>query len=144
MDIYINGKNARTQWGVVTTSSTLDSLLMPPAVKEYVSNTSRLENGTRYDISNVKLAERDLTLEIQMIADNPDQFYSRHQNFCAELSKGSFDLYIDDRPDIVYHLLYRSCQQYTQFVRGIATLALKVTEPDPSNRAVTESDSDNE
>lgn len=132
--LYINGKNAKTQWGVLTTSNTLSALLAPAGMKEFVSNSSRLEHGSRIDLSNPKVAERDLNLEIQMIADTEAQFYARHEAFCTELQKGKIELYTSDRPTVIYHLVYRSCSQYTQFRRGIATLSLKVTEPNPKDR----------
>lgn len=132
--IYINGKNARTQWGVLTTTNTLSALLAPPAMKDNVTNTSRLEHGTRVDTSNPKVAQRELNLEIQMIADTEEQFYARHQSLCEELQKGAIDMYLSDRPTVVYHFVYNSCSQYTQFRRGIATLSLKLTEPNPKDR----------
>ena len=132
--IHINGKNAKTEWGVLTTPNTLSALLAPPAMKENVTNTSRLEHGTRVDTSNPKVAQRELNLEIQMIADTEAQFYARHESFCTELQKGTIDLYLSDRPSVVYHLIYNSCPQYTQFRCGIATLSLKVTEPNPKDR----------
>lgn len=132
--IYINGKNAKTQWGVLTTGNTLSALLSPCSMKERVSNESRLEHGKRTDNSNPKVAARELNLEIQMTADNETQFYARHEAFCAELEKGRIDLYLSDRPTVVYHFDYNSCPQYTQFRRGIATLSLKLTETNPKDR----------
>ena len=134
VNIFINGQNAKDTWGVLTTSNTLSNLLAPAPMKDYITNTSRLENGTRYDAENVKVAARDVNLEIQMIADSPEQFYARHSAFCKELQKGNLNMYIDDRPDVIYRFVYRSCSQYTQFCRGIATLSLKLTEPNPMNR----------
>lgn len=132
--IYINGKNARMQWGVLTTGNTFSALLAPYSLKERISNESRLEHGKRTDNTNPKVAARELNLEIQMIADSETQFYARHEAFCAELEKGKIDLYMSDRPTVVYHFDYNSCSQYTQFRRGIATLSLKVTETNPKDR----------
>lgn len=136
--MFINGKNARTEWGVVTTTNTLSALLAPCSLKERVTNESRLEHGKRTDNSNLKVAQRELNLEIQMTADNETQFYARHEAFCAELEKGVIDMYMSDRPTVVYHFDYNSCPQYTQFRRGIATLSLKVTETNPKNRTAHE------
>lgn len=136
MDLIINDKNARLTWGVITTPNTLSTLLAPGPLKGYISNNSNLEDGTRYDPENVKVGERDLNLEIQMIADSPAQFYNRHFEFCEELSKGKIKLQIDELPYHVFRFIYRSCPQYTQFNRGIATLALKLTEPNPKKRSL--------
>lgn len=132
--IYINGKNAKTEWGILTTGNTLSSLLAPVSLKSRISNESRLEHGRRTDNSDPKVAARELNLEIQMIADSEAQFYARHESFCAELEKGTIDMYLSDRPAVVYHFLYNSCMQYTQFRRGIATLSLKLTESNPKDR----------
>ncbi len=132
--LIINGKDARQEWGVLTTQNTLSALLAPPAMKERPSFCSRLEHGSRIDNSDPKMAQRDLSLEIQMTARSAEEFYVRHAAFCSELMKGRLDLSTTERPDVVYHLIYDSCTQYTQFCRGIATLALKCTEPNPEDR----------
>lgn len=132
--LIINGKNAKHEWGVLTTQNTLSVLLAPVSMKERPVFNSRLEHGSRIDNSDPKVDQRSLNLEIQMTAQSPEQFYERHESFCEELAKGEFDLSTTDRPNVVYHLLYDSCNQYTQFCRGIATLALKCTEPNPKDR----------
>ena len=45
--IYINGKDAQSTWGIVTDTSTLAALLTPPPQKELITNESRLTNGMR-------------------------------------------------------------------------------------------------
>lgn len=132
--LIINGKDAKNEWGVLSTPNTLSALLAPASMKERPTFSSRLEHGTRIDNSDPKVAQRDLNLEIQMTAQSPEQFYARHAAFCSELEKGAFDLVASDRPGVVYHLLYDSCPQYTQFCRGIATLSLRCTEPNPKDR----------
>ena len=135
-DVYliINGWNAKEKWGVLTTGNTLSALLAPNSMKDRPAFNSRLEHGSRIDNSDPKVAQRSLNLEIQMTAQSPEQFYERHSAFCEELEKGAFDLSTTDRSNVVYHLLYDSCPQYTQFCRGIATLSLKCTEPNPKDR----------
>lgn len=133
--LKINGLDAKNKWGVVTTEGTLSALLAPVPMKDFPSFVSRLEDGSRIDISNPKVAQRELNLEIQMIADSPAQFYARHESFCKELQKGEFTLCTTDRENVVYHLIYSSCGQYTQFCRGMATLSLKCIEPNPKNRS---------
>lgn len=138
VNLIINGKDARKEWGIVTTSSTLSALLTPPGMKERATFTSRLEDGSRIDNYEPKVASRDLNLELQMTAENPEEFYERYSSFCEELEKGCIDISTTDRRGVVYHLLYNSCSQYTQFCRGMATLSLKVTEPNPKDRGTHE------
>lgn len=140
--LIINGKDAKSEWGVLPTQNTLSALLAPAPLKERPAFNSPLEHGSRIDNSDPKVAQRDLNLEIQMTAGSPEEFYSCHAAFCEELEKGDFDLCTTDRPGVIYHLLYNSCTQYTQFCRGIATLALKCTEPNPKDREAHEEQED--
>lgn len=135
VDLIINNKNARMEWGIVTTGQTLSALLAIPPMKERPSFNSRLEDGTRRDNSNPRIAERSITLEIQMTAKTVGEFYNRYELFCKELSKGEVTIFTTDRPWVVYHMQYDSCSQYTQFIREYAILSLKLTEPDPTNRS---------
>lgn len=134
VNLIINGKDARSEWGVVTTGNTLSALLAPAPMKDRPSFSSRLEDGSRIDNTDARVAQRELNLEIQMTAKSPEEFYSRHAALCAELERGGFSLSTTDRSDVEYHLLYNSCSAYTQFCRGIATLSLKCTEPNPKDR----------
>lgn len=134
VDLIVNGMNARKKWGLVTTANTLSALLAPPSMKDFSSFSSRLEDGSRIDTSNPRLAQRELNLEVQMVANSPNEFYSRHEALCQELQKGIFTLSTTDRPNVIYRMIYTSCSQYTQFCRGIATLSLKCTEYNPAVR----------
>lgn len=134
-DIIINEENAREKWGILPTPNTISQLLMPAPLKERVSNASRLEHGTRYDLATPKTDSRILNLELQMTAENETEFYKRHEEFLGELEKdGYLRVSTSDREDVVYRLLYVSFTQYTQFMRGIATFALKLIEPNPKRR----------
>ncbi len=136
--LMINGEDARRKWGVTPTQNTLNALLSPAPMKERPTFNSRLEHGTRIDNSDPKTRQRDLNLEIQMTARSAEEFYARHEAFCAELEKGEIELWTTDRPGTIYRLTYNSCNQYTQFCRGMATLSLKVTEPNPKDREPNE------
>jgi hypothetical protein len=134
--LIINGKDARKEWGIVTTSNTLGALLAPPSMKSMPTFEVRLEHGVRYDTSSPRMDARQLNLELQLTAPDVATFYARLSSFVRTLvNNPKFELYTDDRPDVVYNLIYQSCQTFTQFCRGIATLSLKCVEPDPSQRA---------
>lgn len=61
-ELLINGKDAFDIWGVNMGDNFLNVLLMPPPVKDYIENKSRLENGKNINLSNKKADERDMTL----------------------------------------------------------------------------------
>lgn len=141
IDLYINGINARKEWGLLTTPNTLSALLAPPSMKTRPTFTSRLEPGTRTDTENPQVAARDLNLEVQLTARTPQQFYERLQSFTRFLTEATeIALRLSDRPDVCYNLIYSSCGTFTQFCRGIATLSLKMNEPDPTDRTEHETD----
>lgn len=135
VDLKINGRNARNEWGVVPTTQTLSALLAPAPMKPRPSFNSRLEHGTRIDNANPRVAERSLNLEIQMYAANPEEFYSRYDSFCEELQKGELKIQTTDRPGVIYRMQYESCTAFTQFIREYAILSLRLTEPNPTERS---------
>ena len=135
-ELFINGKDAYIEWGVSMDTSSLSALMTPAANKDLPENKSRLEHGKRVisDISIVKLDERQLTLTINLTARNEAEFFSRYSSFCNELATGRIDIKTMYQPDIVYKTIYKSCSQFTQFMRGIAHFSLKLEEPNPNDR----------
>lgn len=133
-ELYINGKDAWAEWGILMDGTSLSSLMTPPTVKDYPSNTCRLKHGTSYLTNNPKLAERDITLSLQFVAENETLFFAHYQSFCDELSNGTVDIQTKYQQGKVYHFLYKSCTSYSQFRHHLAKVSLKLTEPDPTNR----------
>lgn len=139
VNLYINGKDAYKEWGItLVNSSSLSALMTPPSKKERTSNSSKLEDGTRYITSDVKLQKRDVSLALQFSAISEEMFLKRYKSFCEILtSSETIDIYTSYDPDTLYKFLYESCSQFTQYYRGIAKFTLKLTEPDPTDRTNT-------
>lgn len=135
-EIYINGKDAYTTWGISMDTSSLSALMTPPPVKEFIENKSRLEHGKRIITSNPKVDERDITLTFNLTAKNEEQFFSRYNSFCNELATGVLNIKTKYQPDVMYRMIYLSCSQFTQFMRGIGKFSLKLSEPNPKNRNI--------
>ena len=135
---YINGKDAYSTWGITMDTTSLSALMAPPPVKAFVESKSRLQDGKQVVLNNPRLDERDLTLTLQLTARTEAQFFERYASFCEELKTGWLEVRTCYQPSVLYRFVYLSCQQFTQFVRGYAKFALKLTEPDPSRRALTE------
>lgn len=133
-ELFINGKDAYTEWGISMDASSLSALMTPAPNKELIENKSRLEHGKRVITSNPKKDERDLTLTINLTARNEVQFFDRYASFCEELETGVLNISTRYQPGIVYKTIYLSCSQFTQFVRGIANFSLKLNEPNPKDR----------
>lgn len=135
-ELYINGKDAYTEWGISMDSSALSALMTPAGMKERVENQSRMEHGKRVLNTMPKIASRDVTVSFNLSASTETMFFSRYSAFCTELAGGSLHIRTKYQPTTVYRMLYVSCSQFTQFMRGIAKFTLKMEEPNPSDRGV--------
>ena len=138
--LYINGKDAYLEWGITFTDTSMSSLLTPPSMKDFIENESRMENGKRVIIKYPKLASRDVTLEFNMTAKSKDAFFANYISFCEELSTGVLEIETIHQPGIVYHMSYLACNQFSEFMYGIAKFTLKLNEPNPADRSKEEQD----
>lgn len=135
-ELYINGKDAYTTWGMSMDETALSELMTPPANKAFVENESRNQHGKRIVIADPKLSERNLTLQVNLTASDEQQFMKRYSSFCEELATGSLEIKTKYQPGVVYKTIYQSCSQFSQFMRGIGKFVLKLSEPNPNDRAV--------
>lgn len=137
-ELFINGKDAYTTWGVSMDTSSLSALMTPAPNKDLPENKSRLENGKTVITSQsfIKKDERSLNLTINLTARNEDDFFAKYALFCEELSKGVLEIVTKYQPTVKYRTIYKSCQQFSQFMRGIAHFSLRLEEPNPINRDI--------
>ena len=134
-ELFINGHDAWTKWGISLDSSGLATLMTPAPLKEFISNESRLEHGRQYITTDTKWKERELTLRLNLYAPTAALFYARYDAFCkCVLATGTVDISTRYQPDVTYRCLYQSCTLYTQYRGKIAKFALKLIEPNPTDR----------
>lgn len=126
-------KDAFTTWGVSLEDGALANLLALPALKDRVTNESRLEHGKRVINELPRKASREVTLEMHLIAPDFATFLMRLNAFTAVLTGGEIRLKTSFQQGVVYHLYYISCSQFTQF-NGLAKFILRLEEPNPNNR----------
>jgi len=137
-ELKINGKDAYDTWGVSLEDGAISTLMTPPAMKDFVSNQSRLEHGKRVMTLNPKYDSRELTLEMHLCAKTKDDFLTKYGKFCDEvLSTGVLHISTSHQSGVTYHCIYNSCTQFSAFLSGIAKFSLKLTEPNPANRTDT-------
>lgn len=134
-ELYINGKDAYTTWGMSMDNTSLSSLMTPPPMKDYIENKSRIENGKSVITTSTKIDERSLTLVVNISAKNESEFFNRYLSFCEELEKGALNIETKYQSGVVYKTIYISCNQFTQLLRGIAKFSLKLVEPNPKDRS---------
>ena len=134
--LTINGRDAYTTWGITPSDGALSALLAPPPLKEVVSAASPLEHGGRTlsDAALIRVDERELLLPLNLTARTRDEFFTRYAALCDELARGFIDIRTSHRPAVVYHCLYISCSTFTEFMQGMASIVLKLREPNPMNR----------
>lgn len=136
--LYINGKDAYTTWGIFMDDTALSALMTPVPNKEFISNKYRAKNGKRVIVHNPCLDERDITIGFNMTAKNKATFLTNYAKFCNEvLAEGEIVIHSSFQSDVWYRCIYVSCTQFSQFVQELAKFSLKLNEPDPSDRGET-------
>lgn len=135
--LYINNSDAYTEWGISLEDEALSALMTPAAMKDYVESESRLQHGKRVIVSRPRLDSRDVMLGFHLSATTRSEFLARYASFCDELAKGSLAIWTEFQPAAEYHCVYNSCTQYSAYASGLAVFSLRLTEPDPTDRAVT-------
>lgn len=135
-ELFINGKDAYTEWGISMDTQSLSALMTPAPNKDLPENKSRLSDGKVVitDVGLIKKDERQLNLTINLTAKSEDTFFARYNSFCNELAGGILEIETKYQPGVKYRTVYQSCQQFTQFMRGIAHFSLRLEEPNPANR----------
>lgn len=137
--LYINGKDAYSTWGVIMDETAMSALMTPAPNKEFISNKYRNKDGKHVIKHNPKLDERDITIGFSIIAKDEHTFLSNYAKFCEEvLSTGELTIHTSFQPEVWYRCIYNSCTQFSQFVRKMAKFSLKLNEPDPTNRGETD------
>ena len=137
-ELFINNKDSYDNWGISMDTSSLSALMTPAPNKEFIENKSRLEHGKRVIAASPKVDERNLTLTINLTAKDENEFFEKYDSFCPELATGVLNIRSKYQPDIVYRTIYLSCNQFTQFMRGIAHFSLKIVEPNPMDRNIND------
>lgn len=136
--LFINNQDAYTTWGITMTGEALTALMTPPPLKEWITNEARDESGKQYLTGSgytPAANERTLTLTINLTARSEVQFLTRYAAFCAVLASGVLHIRTSFQEGVVYKCVYKSCSQFTQFRRSMATLGLSLVEPDPTDRS---------
>lgn len=133
----INGHDTYTTWGVILAEGSVEKFLAPPALKDYITNESALENGIQVITSQVglpKVADRTITVEVAMLAADNTAFRTQLANFVSTLKGGVLAIKLTDHTADTFHCLYLSCAQFTDYNGRVAKLALRLIEPNPADR----------
>ena len=133
-ELYINGMDAFTEYGMSMESSALSSLMTPPPNKEFIENKSRKENGKRVVTSNPMVDERELSLQFHIKANGKSDFMAKYSKLCDVLASGTLEISTSYQQGVVYRMIYVSCTQFSEYRLGMAKFTLRLNEPNPTNR----------
>ena len=135
--LFINEVDAFAAWGISMDTQALSALMTPAPQKQVISVNSRLQHGARVINNTPRVDARDITLTLYMHADTEQKFMQNYGSFCDNvLAKGAFTVRTCYQPETLYKLQYVSCTQFTQYLRSMAKLSLRCTEPNPKDRSM--------
>ena len=132
--LYINGQDAYTTWGVSLSDGAKAVLMQPVPLKERVSNESRLEHGKRYINTMLKKDSREFTLEMHMTSKSWNDYLAKYAAWNDMLMSGVLNISTSWQNRVVYKCLYVSCAQFAEY-GGLAKFALRLIEPNPNDRS---------
>lgn len=135
-ELFINGKDAYTEWGVNMGDRFLDALGEKAGKKDYITNDNKLKDGIEYCSFVPKAAERQVTLTFTIRGDSRSDFISKKDAFFVELDKGDVTIQVPANDSKVYHLKFKdSTGTYAQNLeRTFCKVGIKFVEPNPKNR----------
>lgn len=135
----INGLDALATYGVVFPDTSLNQLMNFAPLKSYVTNTGANIDGVQVLSVGAyapHVDKQDYTLVFYLYANSLSTFNTRRDALEAVLRAGAFTLWVKERPNDLYRLLYNKCTQFTQYNGRLAKFTLKCEEPNPNNRTI--------
>jgi hypothetical protein len=140
-DLYINGVDAYTEYGLSFEDTALAQLLTFPQAKERVSNTSRLFDGKKVLNTNPKMDSREITIPFHIVGNDA---LAKYDLFNSQvLSTQELRIWSKYLPDREFYMLYVSCTSLSSYFQNgfkIMRFSLKLEEPDPTNRTLRSGD----
>ena len=141
-ELMINGNDAFKIWGVRMGDGFLNSLFEPAALKDFIESESRMQNGKRYSVDDVRLSDRELTLSFTIQGKSTAEFYENRQRFLEELYKGKIEVSVPRVSDDVFRLIYtgNSITYQMNTKRTFCQISAKFIEQNPANRGAENKD----
>lgn len=133
-EITING-HTLSSLGVTLLNGSYASLLKPAEMKEWVSNDDPRKDGIEYIVPTTPVVKpRSVDLYFMVQGNTRVEFLTRYKNFIGLLQRS---ISVVNIPDLgKYRLKYESCTSFDHFNLTMCKVAVKFTEPQPTNMAV--------
>ena len=132
-EVRLNGFDAFEEYGVSFPPSAINAIMTPASLKEFVTNESRDEDGSRVIFQNPRQAQRELTIEMQLHASSLRELIQRYKQLIRIFESGMFTIELERNPGDIYHFIYESCNSFSMGEK-LAKFVLKLIEPNPTNR----------
>lgn len=133
--ITING-TALADMGVILLRGAYAELMAPVETKNYVENDDPTKHGVEIDtLISPKLKKREVTLSFFVKGTSEADFISKYNAFLEVLYSGYIELVVPDL-SACFRLIYRANTKYANYRLNACEVAVKFTEPDPTNRAL--------
>lgn len=136
-DLFINGKDAFSTWGVRMGDGFLDSIDGFNQMKDYIENESRLEHGKRVITDNAKVDSREITLQFTIEGSSESDYRMKKKAFQTELEKGTVNIKIPALGSEIYKLIYlgKSLSYGLSYDHCFGKVSSKFSEPNPMDRS---------
>ena len=135
-ECFINSKDAFTTWGIFFGDNSLTALMTPASIKPFTENKSRTIDGKQVLVKNPRYDEREIQLTFYLKATSLSDFMTKYGSFTTELKTGQLNISTTYQPTVLYRTIYLSCAQYSQFNGRLGKFVLRLSEPNPANRAI--------
>lgn len=133
MSLYINDKNAYTEWGIFLEDGSEGKLLLPSPMKAYAENNLRSHPGKQVFVDNPQPDDRDVNLTFCITAKNKAEYLLRHEAFINELQSGVIKLKHTGL-NKTFRLIMTNSISFDYYDR-LGRLAVRFSEPNPKDRA---------
>lgn len=132
----INGKDTYSTWGIYLAEQSVEAFLSFPPLKDYIENSSALENGVQVLTSSIpKVDAQVFNLVVILSASSKADFRTKLSSFKSTLLSGVLTIKLPEHTSEVFHCLYRSCTQFMDYDGRVAKFSLRLYEPNPANRS---------
>lgn len=131
--LTINGTDAYTEWGVSLENDGMDALMAFPPNKQPVVNKNVTANGAVVVCGAGLSEDRTVSVPLHLIANSREDFLAKRTAFQTAIRNGALTIVI--KPNVTlqttysYVMYYIDCQQYTQFLDGMAKFILTLYQP---------------
>ena len=128
---YINGNDIWETYRANLLKGTYTALQQGLQTKEFVKNTSRLEDGDRVLVSDIKVSSREVSISFLIEGADMSEMEQNSDAFLAEISTGIVEFKVKKMGRSYFFLLKEISQITTYRKNPYKEIKVKFYEPNP-------------